>query len=352
MLADIKMELQANGLLVPDRLHAELSMDYIVQPQYISFMMGDAPVGIMNGPYSAESPFEVGMVDAKTWILKDSEPYVEIMFLPWPEFFEKKTSKGTPMSGMCNLVAPGFTICYVNRGCVYWRETYQCRFCIVEKLSSAEVKDPQDVAETMKAGVDEGAIKTHVALTAGAQPGPDRGNKTVGEAADAIKAIVDIPVSANTEPPKDMAYLDVLKNCDSAYFNLEVFDGVAREKWIPGKGKIPLDVYDQVFKRSLDLFGENQVGSVLLAGLEDDDTLIEGARWLAERGVIPVVEPVYPLQGSLIPDMRPPSSERMKGIYEATVEIMKETGLRPDKTKSGFVKGGALSALKEVRRGI
>jgi radical SAM protein (TIGR04043 family) len=352
MFADIKMELQAHGLRVPERLQAELSMDHIVQPQYISFMMGEVPVGIMNGPYSESSPFEVGIVEGKTWILKDGAPHVEIRFLEWPDFFDMKTSRGTPMSGICSLVAPGFTICYVNRGCVYWREEYQCRFCIVERLSSREVKDPRDVGETMRAGVEGGAIKSHVALTAGAQPGRDRGNLAVGEAADAIKELVDIPISANTEPPKDLGYLDSLENCDSAYFNLEVFDRQARQKWIPGKGRIPLQTYEEVFQRSLELFGENQVGSVLLAGLEEDRTLLEGVRWLAEQGVIPVVEPVYPLQGSLIPEMRPPAAGRMKALYEATIEIVDENGLRPDRTRAGFIKGGALSAMGEVRLGL
>jgi radical SAM protein (TIGR04043 family) len=352
MLAEIKMELQAKGLRVPPRLEAELSLEYIVQPQYISFMMGEVPVGIMNGPYSEGSPFEVGLVEGETWILKDGKPYVEIRFLRWPDFFDKETSRGTPMSGICSLVAPGFTICYVHRGCVYWRETYQCRFCIVERLSSKMVKDPRDIAETMRAGVEEGAIKTHVALTSGAQPGRDRGNRVVGEAADAIKEMVSIPISANTEPPKDISCLKALENCDSAYFNLEVFDRRARQEWTPGKGKIPLDVYQETFKHSLDILGENQVGSVLLAGLEDDRGLLEGVRWLAEQGVIPVVEPVYPLQGSLIPHMKPPSAARMKALYEATIEIVDEHGLRPDKTKAGFVRGGALSAMKEVRLGL
>jgi hypothetical protein len=42
----------------------------------------------------------------------------------------------------------------------------------------------------------------------------------------------------------------------------------------------------------------------------------------------------------------------MKNIYLSSIEIIKEYGLDPFKTKAGFMRGGALSALKEVMKGV
>ncbi|RMF89887.1 MAG: hypothetical protein D6733_05275, partial [Methanobacteriota archaeon] len=283
-------------------------------------------------------------------IYREGEPYQDITFLKRPAFFDRETSRGTVMSRLCKMVAPGFPIIYMNRGCMYWGPA-QCRFCVVGYIDTEAKKDPVEVAEAVAAGVEEGAIKTHVALTSGALP-EDEGLRLLGEAARAIKNQVDIPVSVNAEPPRSMEHIRWLSEADSVYFNVEVYDGRRRREILPGKSEFTIDYYDRVFGECHEYFDENQVASVLLAGLEDDSTYLQGIEHLASLGVVPVPVPFYPTFHSRLEGTDPPSASRMKTLYERSAEIIRGHGLDPFKTRAGFMRGGAIFALKEVMRDV
>lgn len=68
-----------------------------------------------------------------------------------------------------------------------------------------------------------------------------------------------------------------------------------------------------------------------------------------EEAVNALVKAVLGVARSLgVADEKPPSAERMRRIYERSVEIIRAYGLDPFKTKAGFMRGGAIFALKEV----
>jgi len=350
-LADKKMALQAMGVRIHWRLEEELSKSYVgAESDYMSFFLRDVPVGVLNGFYTDSSPFEVRRYGRGYAVFRGENPVAEISFLKRPRFFDMRTAKGTRMERLCKLVAPGFPIIYMNRSCMYWGAR-QCKFCVVGHIDTEERKSPEEVAEAVSAGVEEGAIRTHVALTSGALP-EDRGLKLLGEAVDAIKAQATIPVSVNPEPPRRLEHISWLSGADSVYFNLEVYDRERRREILPGKSEHTLERYDQVFKECFEHFDENQVGSVLLAGLEEDATYLQGLEHLASHGVLPVPVPFYPTFHSRLEGRRPPDVERMRRIYLAAGEMMRKYGLDPFKTKAGFLRGGAIFALKEVMRGV
>ncbi|MEE9612566.1 MAG: hypothetical protein V3W19_15030, partial [Desulfatiglandales bacterium] len=109
-----------------------------------------------------------------------------------------------------------------------------------------------------------------------------------------------------------------------------------------------IDYYDGAFERCLDVFEENQVASVMLAGLESEGSYLEGVEHLACHGVVPVIIPFYPTAHSKLNGMEPTNVEKMRSLYYDAADIMDEYGLDPFATKAGFLKGGAIFALKEV----
>ncbi len=223
-LADKKMLLQSKGVRLGWELEDLLSRKYAgAMSDYLSFFLDKVPVGILNGFYTDHSPFEIRENHDGYAIFRMGEVFHEMTFIKRPGFFDETTSKGRRMERLCKMVAPGFPIIYMNRGCMYWGAR-QCRFCVVGYIDTDEKKDPHEVAEVVAAGVDEGVITSHVALTSGALP-KDKGLKLLGEASDAIKEAVDIPVSVNAEPPRDLKHISWISNADSVYFNIEVFDG-------------------------------------------------------------------------------------------------------------------------------
>lgn len=348
-IAEKKMELQSRGVKINWPMDEKLVRDFpTATSDYLSFLIGDVPVAMLNGYYTDSSPYEIKEMDGGYGIFRADEPFTGIEFLPRPKFFDRRTSDGVKMERLCKLVAPGFLIVYLSTGCVYWGEK-QCKFCVTGYIDTIKNKKPQQVAEMVEAGEKE--IKTHVALTCGALP-RDRGSRLLAETSRAIKERVGVPVSVNSEPPVDLNWIDEMGSADSIYINLEVFDEEARREILPGKSEFGIEYYDKVFRRCLEVFGENQVASVLLAGLEEDNTYLRGIEHLASMGVIPVVIPFYPTSLSKLSDKLPPSAEQMKNIYLSSIEIIKEYGLSPFKTKAGFMRGGALSALKEVMKGV
>ena len=350
-IADKKIELQSKGVKIDWKLEERLSKKYTgAVSDYMSFFIDDAPVGILNGFYTDTSPFEIKEDKNGYAIFKEGRPFHEITFLERPGFFDTKTSKGTRMERLCKMVAPGFPIIYMNRGCMYWGMR-QCKFCVVGYIDAKAKNDPGEVAEAVCAGVREGAIKTHVALTSGALP-KDEGLKLLGEATDAIKDAVDISVSVNAEPPRDLKHVSWLSNADSVYFNLEVFDERRRRDVLPGKSEYTVSYYDKVFSECLEYFDENQVASVLLAGLEDDSSFLKGIEHMASRGVMPVPVPFYPTFHSKLDGTSPPSRDRMKKLYLESEKIIRRHGLDPFKTRAGFMRGGAIFSLKEVMKRI
>ncbi|RMF91514.1 MAG: hypothetical protein D6733_00945, partial [Methanobacteriota archaeon] len=115
------MEVQSRGVRIDWRLEEELSTDYVgAVSDYMSFFMDDVPVGILNGFYTDSSPFEIKRTDGGFAIYREGEPYQDITFLKRPAFFDRETNRGTVMSRLCKMVAPGFPIIYMNRGCMYW----------------------------------------------------------------------------------------------------------------------------------------------------------------------------------------------------------------------------------------
>ncbi|MEE9594920.1 MAG: radical SAM protein [Candidatus Hydrothermarchaeales archaeon] len=353
VVAEKKMMLQSKGVRMTWELEKDLAKKFAgAESDYLSFFMDSTktPVGVLNGLYTDGSPFEVKEVEDGYAIFEDEELFADITFIERPSFFDSTTSSGVKMGKMCKLVAPGFPIIYMSKGCVYWGEK-QCKFCVVGYIDTKDEKEPMETAEVVDAGVREGAIKSHVALTSGALA-RDRGSDLMASAAKAIKEKVEIPISANVEPPRDLDSIDKLKEAgaDSIYINLEVYDEAKRRDIMPGKSGFGIDYYDGAFERCLEVFEENQVASVMLAGLESDTTCLEGVEHLACLGVVPVVIPFYPTAHSKLNGMCPPSVDRMRKLYTEAADIIREYGLNPFATKAGFIKGGAIFALKEVMK--
>ncbi|MBU2560350.1 radical SAM protein [archaeon] len=348
-IARKKMELQSKGVRIGHALEERLLGDFpTATSDYLSFMMGGAPVAMLGGFYTDSSPYEIREMQEGHGIFEADELFTKIEFLKRPEFFDKTTSDGIKMEKLGKLVAPGFLIVYLSTGCVYWGEM-QCKFCVTGHINTIKNKRPEQVSELANEGARE--IGSHIALTSGALP-KDRGSVLLAETAKKIKERADVAVSVNSEPPEDLNKINEMASADSIYINLEVFDEKKRREIMPGKSELKLADYDRVFKRCTDVFDDNQVGSVLLAGLEEDDTYLEGVEHLASMGVVPAVVPFYPTSLSKLNDMAPPSKERMENIYLKSIDIINDYGLDPFKTKAGFIKGGALSAMKEVIQNV
>jgi len=107
-----------------------------------------------------------------------------------------------------------------------------------------------------------------------------------------------------------------------------------------------LDHYEKAWKKAVQLFGDNQVSSFIIAGLgEHWRSILWGCELLADIGVYPYVVPLRPIPGSPMEHCLPPRADTMHRIYTAAAAILSRKGLSAGRSKAGCVRCGACSAL-------
>jgi biotin synthase-related radical SAM superfamily protein len=120
---------------------------------------------------------------------------------------------------------------------------------------------------------------------------------------------------------------------------------------MPAKGKIPFREYMKNWEIALDIFSKNEVSTVAVVGIgEDDASLLKGIETAASLGVMTFLVPHSPAIGAVYEDMAPPGADRMLALYEKAVGIYRKHGLDMCGCTAGCVRGGGFSAIKDVAR--
>jgi biotin synthase-related radical SAM superfamily protein len=128
-------------------------------------------------------------------------------------------------------------------------------------------------------------------------------------------------------PPKNVTAIDSVfeAGLDEISFNIEIFDEKTALKMIPCKCKVlSKSQYIKSLDYAVDLFGEKNVSSCLVVGLEDVHSAVNGVEFLMSRGVVPKLSVFRPTIGSLLQDCSPPSSSFLREVYIKSEEKTKE----------------------------
>ncbi|MBN1177241.1 MAG: hypothetical protein JXA51_06135 [Dehalococcoidales bacterium] len=363
-----KAELQSRGVRIPPELIDELEARYNAPSVGTGRMVlclespaGDGeliPVFIVNGKrseYSALHMVRSGGGRYEVWA--DDEKYTDVTLLPRPEFYNNITESGVPMHKLAVIVGPGHMRSVVNQRCHYQEIGKPCKFCAVRHWWDADIeKTTVEIAGVVAAGVEEGVVK-HISLTTATLNTQDKGLRQLVETARLIRARVNIPVMLEFEPIYNLPLLDSLlreakwAGVTTVSCNVECFDASLRPAIMPIKGMIPVSTYIRTWDKSLDIFGENEVFTVAIAGIgEDEGLLLRGIELAASRGVMTFLVPHSPAIGAVYEDMEAPTADRMLALYERAANIYEKYGLDIRACRAGCVRGGGFSAIKDVAR--
>ncbi len=301
--------------------------------------------------FVAQSPYRLDREDERYVLKKDGERITEVHF-PTTKFQELKTKDGIPYYKIALLHGMDCLATTTIQTCVYWNTPLRCKFCAIElSLNSGATiakKTPEQLAEVARAAKELDHV-THVTLTTGTTATPDKGINHLANVASAIKEATGLPIHVQFEPPEEFSIIDKLADAvDTVGIHVESFDKRVLKEITPSKAGIPLQRFEEAWKRSVELFGESQVSSFVIAGLgESDESIIEGSTLLAELGVYPFIVPLRPIPGSLLEKERPPSPDRMRHLYEIVADILHDTGVSWKNCKAGCVRCRACSALAD-----
>lgn len=326
--------------------------------RYIVLPSGRCVNAAMWGRFVEKSPYILVEEDEKFYVIREGgEKISEVSLVPYPQFYRKYTSYGTPMWKVALLHGVDCLATTVFQKCVYWDRDLGCKFCGIElSLKSGRTilfKKPKEFREVVDAAVEEKVCK-HITLTTGTPGTPDKGAKLLAETVREVKSYHKVPIHVQLEPPNDIRYIEELidAGADTIGVHIETFDEKVFHEICPGKGRTRMKKFYQTWEKCIELFGECQVSTYIIVGLgESVESIIKGSEKVAEIGVIPYIVPLRPIIGTPLGNKFPPSPETLTCIYREVAQILRDYGVDPRKNVAGCVRCGACSALTEAYEG-
>jgi biotin synthase-related radical SAM superfamily protein len=239
--------------------------------------------------------------------------------------FLRNVTVGTPF-----LHSPNQAFINLASPCIF-----NCKFCATPKLKIRFTLSPRKVLTLIRSAMRRGGVEA-IALTSGVI-GSER--KTVKLIVDAVKLIREelghqIPIGVEPYVTKK-SYIEELYSvgADEMKVNVESFDKEIIKAVCPdiNYGKVL-----SALEYSGNVFGKNKVSSNVLIGLgESDDNVLNGLKWMVERGVVANLRPllINPLRKQDLTEATQgraarPSAARMLKLALSHKSILEEHGLK------------------------
>ncbi len=121
-----------------------------------------------------------------------------------------------------------------------------------------------------------------------------------------------------------------------------------RKTVCPGKSEITINEYGKVIEYAVKVFGEGNVSSWLIAGLEPVESTIQGIDFIIEHGGIPFLAVFRPLVGSAFEKLPPPEPQTILPAFEYLQEALSPRSKLLRSSSAGCVNCGCCSALPET----
>src|SRR5262249_25851226 len=216
---------------------------------------------------------------------------IDVRPVPPPRFYERRTSRGTPMwrvatlQGNHVLVSPG-------SACGYSVSGTPCRFCVEGARAPADRDDAppvSDVIEVVRAAFDEGA--EFVYFNTGWFEREDGGIAFLAPYIEGVRRHFDTLVATQVHPPADDRWIDrtYALGVDALSYNLELYDPQVLGRHCIGRVRyIGRERYLEALAYAASIFPNGTVWSELVVGLEPVEATRKGVDALAAMGVVPV----------------------------------------------------------------
>lgn len=300
------------------------------------------------------SPFVAERLGRDRWVLFcEGVPVAPLEFPLRPRFYDGVTHDGIPYWKIATLHSRDVLATTVLQTCIrYARPETACQFCAIglslHARSTIARKTPEQLAEVAKAAVELDEVK-HMVMTTGTPPGEDAGASLLMESAAAVKAVVDLPIQGQCEPPADDVWFERLARAgiDSLGMHLEAVSEEVRQRIMPGKASVPVSRYFDAFRAAVRVFGFGQVSTYILAGIGDtEQQILECCEALTAIGVYPFVVPFVPIGGTPLENHPPPNPAFMRSVLDNVARLVAKAGLSSQAIKAGCGRCGACSSLR------
>jgi biotin synthase-related radical SAM superfamily protein len=218
---------------------------------------------------------------------------------------------------------------------------FNCKFCATPKLNIKFILSPSKVLKLIRSAMRRGVVEG-IALTSGVVGSEKKTIKLMVDAVRLIRVELGHQIPVGVEPyVTGKSSIDELYSVgvDEMKVNVESFDREIIKAVCPD---IDYAKVLSALEYSVDVFGKNRVCSNVLIGLgESNDNVLNGLKWMAERGAVANLRPllINPLRRQDLADATQgraarPSAARMLKLAFSHKSILEEWGLNTSMFKT------------------
>lgn len=292
----------------------------------IDIVLGDKFV--VNCPYKINyteySPFSIQLYEENLVLYYFRKKVINISIYYESLLNEKVTTTGIAYYSVAFLAVDRLRINY-NPVCYYKLIQKSCQFCNLPDSNSTYKFN--DISEIIEDYLKHESFR-HILLGGGSSI-PTSDFKEVLAIARFLKSKTDKPLYLMSLPPHDLKIIKQLYDVgiSEIAFNIEVFDPEFAEYYMPGKGKIPRKHYYDALQQAVSLWGNNgNVRSMIILGLEPEESLLAGIECLCKIGVQPMLSIFRPMENTPLSTRLPLSTVQMIDLYEKIQHICANYG--------------------------
>jgi hypothetical protein len=295
----------------------------------------NAPV---SEPFAHESPYLLKRKGEDYHLYRDAQYVCPVQLAPRPEWYERRTKTGKPMTRIGTLQGTYLGI-YQAKVCEFWTEKTKanCKFCSVGLnlgIDDANEKTLDEVMEVVWAARRESGI-TYVDFNTGHYD--DETYLDILEPfVRRVKKEVGLLVGIQTPPHHDLKRYDALRSMglNRVSFCFELFDEAKFVETCPGKNReYGLARYLEAIEYCAGLKWKGPLNEPwvtngeIIAGLESPESSMRAIDWITSVGAIPTVCVFRPLLGTDYAGLAPPKTEDMVPVFRHLYEKCMEAGL-------------------------
>lgn len=294
----------------------------------------------------SRSPFSIGLSDGEPFISYKGEVITDIRFPPRSEFSHQVTSSGRPFKTMAVMQGLDVLSFHYLWPCEYAKNGHPCQFCnpggFTQQMAMAGQPEPpfptpQDVGEVVNYAVNEEGVASYVQITGGSTMNPQAECHQVSEMLDRIDDLAGMEnikgeVLVYTSPPANPSDIDMVfdAGADRVACDIEVWDLELAKLITPGKIKFAgRDRQLATLDHIAESYGANKACSAFVVGVEPAEKFLEGARYLAERGIVPIASIWLPHGKPVLGQTEAPGLEFYHKVICGLAGIYEEYGVEP-----------------------
>lgn len=336
------------GFSIDERLLLEFSGKYNLRDGFthgIVFLVnGERPLNtVLNSMDEApEQAIELKSYDGQL-VARYQEKLIVIEPIAEPISIGDQDLAAGKRSDFFSMHSPRTLFSTPLRECVFAVENEICKFCSFDGLSMRPLS-PEDFVRTVEEIVEELGFVPSVALGAGTPNKNDHGVKYFAELTKLLRTNFAADVSVEMVPPHDLSDLDLLfeAGVSSMIMSLELWDDNKREHYCPGKSYVPKSHYLAAHDYVQRGIGSGTTSSVLLVGLEDMKSTVQGITGLTSNGVVPTLIPFRPYKNTQLSSYPYTDHIAYMKVSATNRLLLKSAGISPE-TQKGCAECGGCS---------